>query len=82
MLVTAIEDGVHRAIVISQMRRKLKDGTARAQRLEMRLPQEELARAAGISRAAIAAYESGRRSPRAAIALKLAVIFDALERAS
>lgn len=68
----------------AQLRRMLDDGTAQAIRRRSGVSQADLARAVGVSRAAVSGWELRKRSPRRAEALRyhsaLAGLVRALEQ--
>lgn len=71
---------------VVRVRRHLADGTARQIRVDAHVGQPEIAAVLGVSRASVAAYETGRRVPSTPVALRLAALLDAIaavgERAS
>lgn len=61
---------------IAQLRESCSSGEVRAWRVRSRLSQAELAQLLGVSSPAVSRWETGQRTPRGAVALKLASIMD------
>jgi transcriptional regulator with XRE-family HTH domain len=62
-----------------KVRRMLHDGTARQRREAAGLSQQDVADALGVDAASVFRWETRRRTPRRALALRYADLLDALD---
>lgn len=60
------------ALLLSEARRALRDGSAREIRERAKLTQREVAESVGVSADAVTRWEQGSRSPRGTAALRYA----------
>ncbi len=67
---------------LARLRRDVKLGRARAIRQTSGLSQSEVARTLGASRGAVSLWETGRRAPRGALALRYAALLESLDQIS
>lgn len=70
------------AALIAWVRQAAASGHGRAIRQKARLSQAEMGRALGVTHAAVNGWETGRRSPSGAVALRYGELLRTLERVS
>lgn len=73
-------DAVEEALAVRRVRSYLRDGKGRAVRVRAGMSQADVARAVGTDIGQVSRWESGKHAPSYAFALRLARLYDELEK--